>query len=430
MDDLFTELGRQINNATKKILTPEEMASLKADVRKAGQDISQAAQDVAREVGKAAGTFWNPPRSGTEAPPQWSTFSPQDTPARKPPAPPRRTRQQPSQPAGQREFRNFSPAQAPGKAGKKTKWKKADPGGMGVAAVILLGIGLLTLGGGFEELFSFSFYSPIASIINTAFAFVPSIGCLTASGICFGRMRYLKRAQNYQKQLKGVDYAAVKDMAQFFSLPEDRVRSDLKRMMSDGMLRDCYFDDQQTCLILSREVYDQYLSLQENLRQKQLEAERAAAIRQEDPDAAAAEELRRTGEEYIRKIRQINIDLPEQEISAKLDSLEKICTQIFDYVSKNPEKMPQIRKFMSYYLPTTLKFSEAYRDLELKAVQTDEIQATKAEIRQALDNINLAFQKLYANLMQKDLMGLSADISALETMLSQEGLIDNDLSIS
>ena len=92
--------------------------------------------------------------------------------------------------------------------------------------------------------------------------------------------------------------------------------------------------------------------------------------------------------------------------------------------------MPQIRKFMSYYLPTTLKFSEAYRDLELKAVQTDEIQATKAEIRQALDNINLAFQKLYANLMQKDLMGLSADISALETMLSQEGLIDNDLSIS
>ena len=41
MDDLFTELGRQINNATKKILTPEEMASLKADVRKAGQDISQ-----------------------------------------------------------------------------------------------------------------------------------------------------------------------------------------------------------------------------------------------------------------------------------------------------------------------------------------------------------------------------------------------------
>ena len=200
--------------------------------------------------------------------------------------------------------------------------------------------------------------------------------------------------------------------------------------MSDGMLRDGDCDDQQTCLILSREVYDQYLALQENLRQKQLEAERAAALQQEDPDAAAAEELRRTGEEYIRKIRQINIDLPEQEISAKLDSLEKICTQIFDYVTKNPEKMPQIRKFMSYYLPTTLKFSEAYRDLELKAVQTDEIQATKAEIRQALDNINLAFQKLYANLMQKDLMGLSADISALETMLSQEGLIDNDLSIS
>lgn len=427
MDDLFTELGRQINDATKKVLTPEEMASLKADVRSAGRDIAQAAQDVAREVGKAAGTFWNPPRGSAGAPPQWNTFSPQNPPVQKPPSPPRKAGRQPSRPAGQREFRNFSSAQD---KGKKSKWKKADPSGIGIAAVVLLGIGLLTLGGGFEELFSFSFYSPISSLISTAFAFAPSIGCLTASGICFGKMRYLKRARNYQQQLKGVDYAAIKDMAQFFSLPEDRVRTDLKRMMSDGLLRDCYFDDQQTCLILSREVYDQYLALQENLRQKQLEAERAAALQQEDPDAAAAGELRRTGEEYIRKIRQINIDLPEPEISAKLDALEKICTQIFDYVSKNPEKMPQIRKFMSYYLPTTLKFSEAYRDLELKAVQTDEIQATKAEIRQALDNINLAFQKLYANLMQKDLMGLSADISALETMLSQEGLIDNDLSIS
>ena len=424
MDDLFTELSRQINDATKKILTPEEMGSLKADVRSAGRDIAQAAQDMAREVGRAANGFWNPPKGNGTAPVQWG--APQDASAQKPPAPPRTA----SQPAKPREFQNFSSARNGGQNGKKAKWKKADPGGIGIAAVVLLGIALITLGGGFEELFSFSFYNPIGSILDTAFAFVPSIGCLTASVICFAKMRYLKRAQNYQKQLKGVDYAAIRDMAQFFSLTEDQVRKDLKRMMSDGMLRDCYFDDQQTCLILSREVYDQYLALQENLRQKQLEAERLAALRQEDPDAAAAEELRRTGEEYIRKIRQINIDLPDPEISAKLDSLEKICAQIFSYVSKNPEKMPQIRKLMSYYLPTTLKFSEAYRDLELRTVETEEVRAAKAEIRQALDNINLAFQNLYANLMQKDLMGLSADISALETMLSQGGLIDSDLSIS
>lgn len=427
MDDLLTELGRQINAATEKILTPQEMENLKQDVRSTMHDAGNAVQGAVREASRAAreasdafrSGYWNPPRGNMSSPQQWNTFSGgKAQPARK--AAPRQTEKKSD------SFRSFGASE---NKKKKNKWKKADPGGAGVIAVIALVVGLLTLGGGLEELAFFNLYSPIASAIEIGFSFLPSIAAFTVSGICFSHTRYLSRAQKYQKQLKDVDYAAIKDIAQFFSLPQDRVLRDIKRMMSEGLLRDCYLDEQETCLILSREVYDQYLALQENMRQKQLEAERLEKLQQENPEAAALEELKQTGESYIQKIREINIALPEPEISAKLDSLEKICSQIFEYVAKNPEKMPQIRKFMSYYLPTTLKLSEAYRDLELRSVETEEVLNTKQEIRTALDNINLAFQKLYANLMQKDLMGLSADISALETMLSQEGLIENDLNL-
>ena len=91
----------------------------------------------------------------------------------------------------------------------------------------------------------------------------------------------------------------------------------------------------------------------------------------------------------------------------------------------HPEKLSDIRKFISYYLPTTLKLLEAYRELDRKQIETSEAVSTKAEIRRALDNIILAFENLYADLMKEDLMDLSADISVLETMLSREGLMDS-----
>ena len=77
---------------------------------------------------------------------------------------------------------------------------------------------------------------------------------------------------------------------------------------------------------------------------------------------------------------------------------------------------------MSYHLPTTLKLMEAYRDLERHNLNTPEVLETKSEIKGALDNINIAFGTLLSNLMQNDLMELSASVSALETMLAQDGL--------
>ena len=42
----------------------------------------------------------------------------------------------------------------------------------------------------------------------------------------------------------------------------------------------------------------------------------------------------------------------------------------------------------------------------------------------ALDNILLAFHNLLDDLMENDYLDLSADISVLQSMLAQEGLVD------
>lgn len=132
------------------------------------------------------------------------------------------------------------------------------------------------------------------------------------------------------------------------------------------------------------------------------------------------------GNEYIRRIREINDDIPGEEISNKLYRLERICTKIFEYVEDNPEKLPDIRKFMSYYLPTTLKLVQTYHEFSEQPVQGENINTTKKEIEEMLDNINQAFEKMFDKMFEDDAMDISTDISVLSMMLAQEGLLEDE----
>lgn len=140
--------------------------------------------------------------------------------------------------------------------------------------------------------------------------------------------------------------------------------------------------------------------------------------------------MKKNGMAYLQKIRLSNDALPEQNISEKLDRLENTCRKIFHYVELHPNKLPQIRKLMSYYLPMTLKLVETYEQLEKHQMTTASVEESKAEIHSALDNINLAFENLFDRLLENDRMDLSADISVLETMLAQEGLTNHTNNIN
>ena len=166
-------------------------------------------------------------------------------------------------------------------------------------------------------------------------------------------------------------------------------------------------------------------SAQEAAQKAAQEKEARRKEAEEHPERAAMAEMVQEGSRYIQRIREINNDLPDPVVSAKLDDLEKVCQQIFAYVGDHPDKLPEIRKFMSYYLPTTLKLLEAYRKLAHQNTGTESEEKTEQEILAAVDNINLAFQNLLNELMEDDYLDLSSDISVLQSMLSQEGLVDD-----
>ena len=68
----------------------------------------------------------------------------------------------------------------------------------------------------------------------------------------------------------------------------------------------------------------------------------------------------RDGELAIREMRRLDESITDLGISADIVRLERASAKIFEEVRAHPEKLPQIRRFMDYYLPTTLKLLNAY----------------------------------------------------------------------
>ena len=88
----------------------------------------------------------------------------------------------------------------------------------------------------------------------------------------------------------------------------------------------------------------------------------------------------------------------------------------------DPAKLPQIRRFMDYYLPTTLKLLNAYDRMDATGVAGENITGTKERVENIMGAIVTAFEKQLDSLFGEDALDISTDISVLETMLAREGL--------
>ena len=127
------------------------------------------------------------------------------------------------------------------------------------------------------------------------------------------------------------------------------------------------------------------------------------------------------GEKAISEMRRLNDSIEDEKISADIERLEKSSKAIFDQVKATPEKLPQIRKFMDYYLPTTLKLLNAYDRMSAAGISGENIDTTKAKVESMMTTIVSAFEKQYDALFGADALDISTDITVLETMMAREG---------
>ena len=133
------------------------------------------------------------------------------------------------------------------------------------------------------------------------------------------------------------------------------------------------------------------------------------------------------GQKAIAEMKRLDNNIADPTISAQIVRLQQLSEKIFAQVKQNPEKLPQIRKFMNYYLPTTLKILNAYDRMSGAGVSGENIDTTLAKVEGMMRTIVSAFEKQLDALYGADALDISTDITVLENMMAREGLTGDPL---
>lgn len=162
-----------------------------------------------------------------------------------------------------------------------------------------------------------------------------------------------------------------------------------------------------------------------NREDREREANQVAELPLSGDDAADAMISR--GQDMLHQIRSENDAIPDEVLSGQMDELEHLCVQIFKTVAEKPGKALQIRKFMDYYLPTTLKMLASYRTMSNRGVSVSDMTEARSTVIRGMGMVLTACQKQLDTLYKDDILDVSTDIDVLEQMLKRDGFTEGEL---
>ena len=261
---------------------------------------------------------------------------------------------------------------------------------------------------------------PVMLPVGFGIAMLPFVGLIKKGAKLNGRNH---RFRDYVRVIGNKGYCAIEDLARATGKKTAYVKKDLQDMIKRGYFLEGHIDAAQTTLIVDNETYRQYEEAEEARKTREAEA---ARWKQETKGCSdEVQKILTEGDAYIRHIHECNDAIPGEVMSEKLAKLEDIMRRIFEQVKKQPESADELHKFMTYYLPTTTKLIDAYRDLDGQPEYGTNVANTKKEIESTLDTINEAFENLFDSLFEDTAWDISSDISTMKVMLQQEGLTKN-----
>jgi len=249
-----------------------------------------------------------------------------------------------------------------------------------------------------------------SALINSPwFAFSMGAGFLTSGvALLFSRSTLKKRLgryNHYYAYISGKSVVPISSIAQTAGLSLRTVRRDIQNMINEGYFDSgTYIDKGLDSLILCGDAAEEIRKsvFEDTLQSDEVNSSQYMSI--------------------LSELRELNRSVADVTISEKIDRIEELTAKIFRIVEEQPEKKNQIRRFESYYLPTTMKLIRSYSTLEKQGVKGENIMATKENIGRILDTLATGYEQQLDQLFKADAMDIATDISVLENLMQQDGL--------
>ena len=158
----------------------------------------------------------------------------------------------------------------------------------------------------------------------------------------------------------------------------------------------------------------------------EIKAKAEAQVKEKEKEASPyspeVQAIIREGRVAMKEMGRLYSSIQEPNIRSKINELMSISDKIVRDAIDDPRDVPQIRKFLDYYLPTTIKLLNAYDRMSSQEVSGENISGSMDRIENMLDTTIEAYKKQLDALFANQAADIQMDIEVMNGMLAREGL--------
>ena len=145
-------------------------------------------------------------------------------------------------------------------------------------------------------------------------------------------------------------------------------------------------------------------------------------VRREPKYPPEVQEVVDEGKLAHTELERLYATIPDLAVKAKIRELINVSDKIVEDAVNDPSDVPQIKKFLDYYLPTAIKLLNAYDRMGAQGIEGENISGAMQSIEEMLDTTVAAYKKLLDSLFANQAMDIETDIEVMNTLLKREGL--------
>lgn len=256
-----------------------------------------------------------------------------------------------------------------------------------------------------------------------------AVACGLGARKCFITRQRVKQYELYKMIIGEKRMCPVADIARASGRKPKKVLRELREMVRDGYFPLGFVDEETACFYADNDAYR--AANPERARAQDAELAGSSAVEEPTREAQPQEEEATDAldEEELRALRREIAHVENAEIRDKAAKLARHAEDIFAWVKLHPECADDVRRFCSYYLPTAAKLLATYNEIAPHAGESSVAASVENEVSKVLDTMIAAYRELMDHLLQNTAVDMQAEISALETVLAQEGLTQSGLKL-
>lgn len=134
-------------------------------------------------------------------------------------------------------------------------------------------------------------------------------------------------------------------------------------------------------------------------------------------------EAKKQTKEINNLISKVDKEQTKKDLKEIIETIEKILLE----VEKNPKKEKSLNNFFDFYLPSIVKITKRYDEIENTRLSSKDEKTFMSKAEKIISDTNKAFKQILSSLYQKDIIDADADMKVYELMMKADGIANDDI---